>query len=63
MLPRRCRYYPTCSQYAIEALQTYGFIHGLWLTIYRVGRCHPWCEGGYDPVPRRKKIGEYRKWM
>ncbi len=46
-----CRYHPTCSQYGIEALRTHGAIKGLWMTAKRIGRCHPWSEGGYDPVP------------
>jgi hypothetical protein len=47
----RCRFTPTCSQYGIEALRKYGPIKGLWLTIRRVSRCHPWGGSGYDPVP------------
>jgi putative membrane protein insertion efficiency factor len=50
-LPRTCRYYPTCSQYGIQAFKKYGVIKGLWLTAKRISRCHPWHEGGYDPVP------------
>ncbi|NBH71476.1 membrane protein insertion efficiency factor YidD [Clostridiaceae bacterium] len=46
-----CIYTPTCSQYAIEALQKHGVVKGLWLSIRRILRCHPWAEGGYDPVP------------
>ena len=48
---QHCRFTPTCSQYAIEALQVHGAIRGSLLTAHRLGRCHPWCEGGYDPVP------------
>lgn len=47
----RCIYTPTCSQYAIEALQKYGVVKGSWLAIKRILRCHPFHEGGYDPVP------------
>jgi uncharacterized protein len=47
----KCRYTPTCSQYGIEALKKYGPIKGLWLTVKRIGRCHPWGGSGYDPVP------------
>ena len=47
----KCRYTPTCSQYGIEALKKHGPIKGLWLTIKRVSRCHPWGGSGYDPVP------------
>jgi putative membrane protein insertion efficiency factor len=46
-----CIYTPTCSQYAIEALEKYGAWKGLWLTIKRILRCNPFAEGGYDPVP------------
>ena len=49
-----CRYTPTCSNYAIESIRHHGIFRGSWLAIYRVGRCHPWCEGGYDPVPSNK---------
>lgn len=49
--PPSCRYTPTCSQYAVEALRRYGPIKGLWLTIKRLARCHPWGGSGYDPVP------------
>lgn len=45
-----CRFYPTCSAYAIEALEKYGFFHGSFLTLKRILRCHPFCKGGYDPV-------------
>jgi uncharacterized protein len=48
--PNTCRFSPTCSQYAIDALKKYGFLKGTWLAIKRIGKCHPWHEGGYDPV-------------
>lgn len=48
---QHCRFTPTCSQYAIEALQVHGAVKGSVLAAQRLGRCHPWCEGGYDPVP------------
>ena len=51
MLGQNCRFYPSCSHYAIEALQTHGAARGSWLAAKRVGRCHPWNEGGHDPVP------------
>lgn len=51
MLPASCRYAPTCSQYAIEALRKHGPIRGSWLAIKRILRCHPWGGSGYDPVP------------
>lgn len=50
-LPPRCRFYPTCSSYAIEALQKHGAAQGSWLTTKRICRCHPLNPGGYDPVP------------
>ncbi|MBO5878651.1 MAG: membrane protein insertion efficiency factor YidD [Alistipes sp.] len=49
--PPSCRYVPTCSQYAIEALRKYGPLKGCWLTLKRLLRCHPWGGSGYDPVP------------
>ena len=49
---QQCRFTPTCSQYAIEALQIYGSAKGLMLTVKRISRCHPWHTGGHDPVPK-----------
>lgn len=49
--PNSCRYTPTCSSYAIEALKKHGIVIGLWLTIKRIARCNPWGGHGYDPVP------------
>lgn len=51
MLPPTCRFTPTCSEYAIEALKKHGPLRGLWLTLRRLLRCHPWGGSGYDPVP------------
>jgi putative membrane protein insertion efficiency factor len=49
-----CRYVPSCSSYALEALEVHGFVRGSWLSIRRLGRCHPWGDSGWDPVPDRK---------
>jgi putative membrane protein insertion efficiency factor len=51
MLGRNCRFHPTCSEYAIEAVQRHGALRGGWMAAKRVGRCHPFNPGGYDPVP------------
>lgn len=54
-----CRYYPSCSAYAVGAIEQLGAIRGLWLAMRRLGRCHPWCEGGVDLVPT---VETYRWW-
>ncbi len=51
MLPNACRFTPTCSQYAVEAIMKHGIFRGSWLTLRRILRCHPWGGSGYDPVP------------
>jgi len=54
LFPAKCRYYPTCSQYTLEAIQEYGAIKGTYLGIKRILKCHPFHEGGYDPVPKKE---------
>lgn len=50
-----CRFYPTCSNYAVEALEKHGAFKGVLLSVYRILRCNPLCKGGYDPVPEPKR--------
>ena len=54
MIGKNCRFFPTCSEYAIECFQNFGFIKGGWLSIKRILRCHPWGNFGYDPVLKKK---------
>jgi putative membrane protein insertion efficiency factor len=51
LLGQHCRFYPSCSEYALTALNQHGAARGGWLSLRRLGRCHPWHPGGYDPVP------------
>ncbi|MEB4590815.1 membrane protein insertion efficiency factor YidD [Candidatus Thiothrix sp. Deng01] len=51
LLGSNCRFYPTCSHYAREAIETHSALKGSWLALRRIGRCNPWHEGGFDPVP------------
>ncbi|MBV8898417.1 MAG: membrane protein insertion efficiency factor YidD [Acidobacteriaceae bacterium] len=50
LLPSACRYYPTCSEYMLEAVAKHGVLKGIWMGLKRLGRCHPFHAGGYDPV-------------
>jgi len=60
-IPRRCKYEPTCSRYAVEAIRDYGILRGLVLAGWRLLRCNPWSYGGYDPVERQRlfRIGPH----
>ena len=53
MLGSNCRFIPTCSEYAMESLKEYGLIKGIFLSIKRIGKCHPWGSHGYDPIPTK----------
>ena len=54
LLGSNCRFMPTCSEYAMESLRSHGLIKGCYLTIKRIGKCHPWGGHGYDPIPTKK---------
>ena len=54
-----CRFTPTCSEYAVDAITTFGFFRGTWLTMLRLARCGPWHPGGWDPVPDRRAAGSH----
>jgi len=56
LLGNTCRYFPTCSNYSIEALRTYGLLKGLLLSFKRILSCHPWGHGGFDPVKKEMKV-------
>lgn len=60
LLGQRCRFHPSCSQYALQALRSHGALRGTWLSLKRLGRCHPLHPGGYDPVPAGKPAKEDR---
>ena len=66
MFPAKCRFYPTCSQYTLEAVKEHGAIKGTYLGIKRILKCHPFHEGGYDPVPKRENKnseGKKEEWV
>lgn len=52
---KSCRFFPTCSQYTYEAISRFGFIKGGWMGVKRILKCHPWSEGGYDPVEKYRR--------
>ncbi len=58
LLGSNCRFYPSCSCYSHDAIKNHGSIKGLYLLVRRIARCHPWSEGGYDPVPEVKIISK-----
>jgi putative membrane protein insertion efficiency factor len=64
-LPRRCKYEPTCSRYAVQAVREYGILRGLVLASWRLLRCNPWSHGGYDPVEAQQlfESGRGREWQ
>lgn len=57
LTPASCRHYPTCSEYALQAIKIHGPFKGVWLATKRIARCHPWGTSGYDPVPPKKEKG------
>lgn len=58
--PASCRHYPTCSEYALQAVKIHGPFKGIWLTTKRISRCHPWGTSGYDPVPPKEESNKHK---
>ena len=58
LLGNSCRYFPTCSDYSIDSLKTYGLFKGLFLSLKRILSCHPWGSGGFDPVKKKMKVNK-----
>lgn len=56
LTPPSCRFYPTCSHYGIEAIDKHGALKGSWLAVRRISKCHPFHEGGFDPVPEKETV-------
>jgi putative membrane protein insertion efficiency factor len=61
MLGNNCRFIPSCSEYAMQVYEKFGFIEGSYLAIFRLLRCAPWCKGGYDPIPKNKEEEQEEK--
>ncbi|MCD7773071.1 MAG: membrane protein insertion efficiency factor YidD [Ruminococcus sp.] len=61
LFPARCKYYPTCSKYAVDAFKKHGFFKGLILAVWRILRCNPWSNGGIDPVPEKFTLKRNKK--
>jgi putative membrane protein insertion efficiency factor len=61
LLPRRCKYHPTCSAYAVDAVREFGILRGLVLAVWRLLRCNPWSHGGYDPVEAQTLFKHHRR--
>jgi uncharacterized protein len=56
LTPPSCRFYPTCSHYGLEAIEKHGAMKGSWLAVRRISKCHPFHEGGFDPVPEKNSV-------